>query len=78
LKRLVCNTFIKMHLLSDPSVRSRLGLEELYRDHFRSDMGSWVHPHILCSKSHRPPRDDRVVGAGKRERAKILIFHDLL
>jgi len=59
-----------MHLLSDPSVRSRLGLEELYRDHFRSDMGSWVHPHILCSKSHRPPRDDRVVGAGKRERGK--------
>lgn len=63
-----------MDLLSDPSVRSRLGLEELYRDHFRSDMGSWVQPHILCSKSHRPPRDDRVVGAGKRERANHTHF----
>ncbi len=74
-------SFIKMDIPSDPSVRSRLGLEELYRDHFSSDMGSWVHPHILCSKSHRPPRDERVVGAGEREKERanqiILIFHDL-
>lgn len=33
-------------------------------------MESWVHPHMLFSKSHRPPRDEKEVGAREREREK--------